>query len=146
MIDWGSVINRSVIRVNPWQYTLVGQGTWTRYSNLDRYGGLYVLNTSHADLDNLSYRVNLGEGTWTMAMISATNNNLGIVKLYLDGVLLDTMDPYDTILTINVETRTKGIRITEAGIKELKVQVDGKNPLATDYYFELDPIEFWRTS
>ena len=134
------------ITIMPPSYSTVIQGTWAWTSNTNQWCGGYFGNTSHADGDELNYKVYVSPGTYTISLCTLKNSDHGIIKVYLDGTLILTYDCYAAVVTYNQIGSATGIIINDPGIKTLKIKIDGKNVASTDYYMTWDYIALYLTN
>jgi len=133
------------ITIIPLSYDSIGQGAWNWYKESNYLlNGLFV-NGSNADGDSVNYKVYLEKGTYTLLYVSNTNNNYGITGIYIDEDHIVDFDCYSAGLVITVSNKQTGIVIANSGLKTLKVKINGKNPLSSDYYTGIEYIALWRT-
>lgn len=134
------------IVILPAAYSSIGQGTWIIITSPDqwRYGSMY--NSSHTDGDNISFKVYLPKGTYTLWIMDATTNNEGIADVDINGTEVASFDWYSASLTNNVIKSQASIAIATTGLYTLKYRVDGKNASSSDYYVGIQQIVLWRTA
>ncbi|KKL17910.1 hypothetical protein LCGC14_2480820 [marine sediment metagenome] len=141
----GGDIGEGYINIPAWNYDSIGQGTWVVVMNtLQIYAGVFN-NSSFADGDNISYKVFLAAGTYTLDVHTMRNTNMAIIDIDIAGVEVASYDAYGTVL-LNVKQKTTGIVIATAGIKDIKVRTDGKNGSSTAYNTHFSSISLWRTA
>lgn len=134
------------ITIMPPSYSSIVQGTWAWTSNVNQWGGGYFGNSTSADADELNYKIYLAPGTYTLASCGVENTDHGIMKVYIDGTLVMTKDYYNAGgATYNVITNQTGISISSAGIKTVRVVVDGKNAGSSDYWLTLSYLALYLT-
>jgi hypothetical protein len=123
----------------------VGQGTWA-WTGASRFLGGVFNNTSAANGDNVSYKVYLAKGTYTLVLVGTKANNQGIVDIDIDGVEVASFDKYSgTSLTDKTFTQS-GIVVGTAGIKTLKYRLDEKNASSSGYQSDFSGIILYRTA
>ncbi len=134
------------IRVGIWSPDSVGQGTWAMAAS----GALYNFrfeNTTTADADNVSYKVTLTTGTYTLVIIHDTINSGGKVDVSLAGTtVLTGLDTYSASQTSNVISTTTSISVTSEGVQTLKFTLNGKNASSSDYSLLLNEVFLYRTA
>ena len=134
------------ITILPLSYDGIGQGTWALYYGSSQYLYGQFYNSSHADGDNITYRVYLDAGTYTLLAVTRTQNTSGIIDIDIDGVEVASFDLYSASLAHDVRQTQSGIAVAGPGVKELRLRLDGKNPSASDYYAFIHYLALWRTS
>lgn len=135
------------ITILPYSYDSIGQGTWPVNINATYFLNGQGVNTTHADGDNLSYKVYLDAGTYTiMVLIAETLANRGIMDIDIDAVEVASFDLYSPGIVKNVRVTDVGNVIAAAGLKTLRIRVDGKNPASSDHYINFCYIALWRTA
>ena len=133
--------------VLPILYDSVGQGTWAWAPNEDDIFGGWVLNSTHADGDNISWStVYLEAGTYTLRVVYSKSSNSGICDFYIDAAEVASVDMYAASATYNQKDDTTGITIASSGNKTIKMEVDGKNGSSSDHYTRLLYLIFIRTA
>lgn len=134
------------ITISSLAYDSVGQGTWGFvHVSLCQWSGR-VSNTSNGNGDNLSYKVDLPAGTYTLLVLVTTASSFGIVDVDIDGTEVASFDCYSAGDVNNVRKIETGIDVTTSGIKTLKLRVDGKNGSSSAYYIGVNYISLWRTA
>ena len=126
----------------------VGAGTWTLDSTSASIQQSHIANGSSADLDNISYKVYLSKGIYTLLTLYATDDDCAIFDIDIDGTEIVSIDSFTSgaIVFRNVNTKT-GIIIATEGIKTLKVRVDGRNAgNTTGFLCRLEGLMLYRTS
>jgi len=101
-------------------------GTWTTTSNL------LFHDSAPGDGHYVDYYVSLAKGTYKLTTSFRTGADQGIVKIYLDGVLIDTTDHY-TAGDANGFDISASFSAPYAGIHTLRIKVDGKNGASSNY-------------
>ena len=136
------------ISIFPRLYVSTTAGDWVYMSSTLPLGG-YFYNSAHNDADDLTYRVFLAAGTYSMQLWYYASNNRGILKADIGGGTLASFDMYaasdnsDAVLTVN------NISIGSSGVYTLTLKVDGKRvgpPASTDYYAAIYLLNIYRTA
>jgi hypothetical protein len=83
----------------------------------------------------------LEAGLYTIEYEHFRNSQCGIADVYLDGVLIGSVDAYAEQNTPNARSFFTDVAISE-GFHELKLKVNGKNPKADQYYGSVQAIGF----
>lgn len=135
------------INVLPTSYDSISQGTWSIQSNKPNclFNG-YLWNPSSGDGDSVNYKVSLDKGTYTLKLLVVTGPSRGIVDIDIDGNEVASFDLYHATGGSNLSKIQTGIVISNSGIKELKIRIDGKNVASTTYYLTIQSISLWRTA
>lgn len=142
----GAPVGEGHITIFPPSYNSIGQGTWEESRSENAYYDWYWKNeTSKANGDNVSFKVFLDVGTYTLMLIHHKNTDAGIVDISIDGVEVDSIDLY-AALTWNVRSIQTGITISSSGLKTLKLEVDGKNASSSNYKYYMVYLALWRTA
>jgi hypothetical protein len=135
------------IFIGIWSPNSIGQGTWALSGGpAGTLFGVIFYNSSGANLDNVSYKLYMAAGTYTMKVISDKSTNRGIVDFDIDTTEIGSIDIYGSATTYNNISTVDNVTITSSGLKTLKVRLDGKNPSSTAYYAGLQAIWFYRTA
>jgi hypothetical protein len=124
------------------------QGTWDNSIQTSTINGYYIRNeTSHADGDEINYKVYLAAGTYVLLVLYRKSNDAGILDVKLDTVdILSALDTYDAGTTFNNISETTGITVSTAGIKTLQLVVDGKNGSSSNYKLHIQEVVLYRTA
>lgn len=119
-------------------------GTWgPLIDTAHLYNGVYT-NTSAANLDALTFRTGLKRIAYTLVLFGLSDVDGGIVKVYLDAVLVATFDMCDIAgPTRNIEYRQATITPASAKVYDVKVKVDGKNGASSGYKCWLSHLSFY---
>lgn len=96
--------------------------------------------------DEICFDVVLAKGTWTLEIMLAKGAECGIMTVYLDATSIGTIDGYDASRIWNARSSLTSISIAANGKKRLKLKITGKNALASNYYGEIQHIQFRRTA
>lgn len=134
------------ITIIPLSYNSIGQGTWTFDISALYWFNAIFYNSTHNDGDNISYKVYLDAGTYTLLLLTRTHTAYGILDIDIDAAEVASFDLYSNPLVNNVRKIQAGIPIAAAGLKTLKLRIDGKNALSSDHYCGLHYIALWRTA
>jgi len=142
----GNLANGHVL-IWPWFYDSVGQGTWENSASDTAYAPLQsvLYNSSGGDGDNLSYKIPLVAGTYTLKFMYHAASDRPIVDIDIDGAEVASFDQYSASDVVTTGTQTN-ITISSSGIKTLKVRVDGKNASSSGYTATLMMICLYRTA
>ncbi len=132
------------ITIIPLNYDSVGQGTWVTNLDVANLLSMRVRNSSANDADNISYKVSLGAGTYSLRMIYEKNSDAPIVDFDIDATEVGSVDTYGS--GNNHEDTTTGIVIADSGLKTLKVRADGKNGSSSGYELRIILLSLWRTA
>ena len=134
------------ITILPWNYSSIGQGTWVFETLPSQWAAFKFYNTTVADGDNLSYKVFLQAGTYTLRLLVARDPLCGIADIDIDDVEVASFDLYDAARLYNQVFSEAGIVVAASGLKTLKIRVDGKHGSATGFELWLSAIGLWRTA
>jgi hypothetical protein len=107
-------------------YTSVGQGTWSFFTNnmLDNYA-------THANGDNVSIAIRVPNGTYTLRVAFLLSSAQGKFDTYIDSDNYGNTDAYGSGYNA-VEFTGKALT---AGLHTVKFQLNGKNGSASTYNF-----------
>ena len=135
------------ITILPLSYDSIGQGTWltAHYTSDLYYINRVLYNSSLSDGDEISYKLSLDVGTYTLGFQTATSTNRGIVKFYLDDIEVATFDCYSASDIYGSIKKQTNILVSTSGIKTLTIKVAGKNPNSSGYFAMLGYITLSRT-
>lgn len=134
------------ITILPLSYDSIGQGTWVVGALVPQYLGWQFYNSTHANLDNISWKVYLAAGTYTLLWLVTTWINGAIVDFDVNGTEIASFDIYSAGDVRNVLKKQTGIVIGASGLYTLKLRADGKNPASGDYYCNTSYLALWRTA
>lgn len=124
----------------------VGQGSWGPVQDPDQMLVRYLSMSPPADGDNVTFRLPLGAGTYSILVACIYKNTQGIMKIDIDGVTKLTNDNYRELELFNQFTLQTGIVIPAAGVKEIRLRVDGKHGDSLGHQLSITYIAFWRTA
>jgi hypothetical protein len=102
--------------------------------------------SSGAQNDYIEWDISLAAGTWTFELIGLINTASGIVNVQLDGSSVGTIDMYNSAEIKVYGQRVAGISVSASGKKRLKLLMATKNASSTNYYLQLEHIQFKRTA
>jgi hypothetical protein len=134
------------ITVLPFAYDSIGQGTWAFTSTPNAWSGYFWQNSSHADGDNISYKVYLAAGTYSIRLLARKGNNAPVVDIDIDGAEVASFDLYAGSDQENQLLSDTGNVISTGGLKTLRLRVDGKNGSSSDYCARIGLVILWRTA
>lgn len=130
-----------------WNYDSVTQGTWAAtVSDVHLYNGYFGNSASSADGDEIHYSTFLGAGTYTLKLLGTKASNHGIVDIYIDAGEVASFDLYNATVARNQVLTQTSISVASAGVKDIKVILDGKNGSSSDYIIAFQSITFYRTA
>uniref|UniRef100_A0A6M3Y030 Uncharacterized protein n=1 Tax=viral metagenome TaxID=1070528 RepID=A0A6M3Y030_9ZZZZ len=145
--DWSAeLFGEGHITILPIAYNSIGQGTWSSTDGAVLGGAYLGQSVSIADGDNISYKVYLDAGTYTLAFITSTHSDMAILDFDIDDVEVASFDCYSATFVSSVLKTQTGIVVSSAGLKTLKARVHGKNASATSYQMRIQAIILWRTA
>jgi len=146
MGKYTKMVGEGHITILPWHYYAIIQGTWSfAWSSVYHWYGVFQNGSTHANGDQLDYKVYLDIGTYTLVEMGATSTGFGIMDYLIDGVSGGTADWYDSS-AYNVRKAVTGIVIATAGVKTLSLKINGKNVSSSDYYHYAQSISLFRTA
>lgn len=119
----------------------VGQGTWSSGINSGYFVTHLLQNSSAANLDNITFNIKLASGNYKILEFYLRNTNAGIIKFYLDGVLIATNDHYGAAQNNTLSALSAAFTASD-GIHTLQIKVDGKNASSAGYVSGTDAIYF----
>ena len=132
--------------IMPENYNSIGQGTWAYGVDDALYLNGRFTNTSETNGDNISYKVYLAAGTYTLRFHCLKGNSHGIVDIDIDGVEKASFDLYNAANIINQVISATGIVVAVGGLKTVRLRMDGKNGASSSYRMYLMAFSFWRTA
>lgn len=135
------------ILILPYNYSSIGQGTWAIYIQVDDLLQGVLYNSTHADADNISYKVYLQAGTYTLTLLSRKTPSSGILDFDIDSTEIASLDLYNAVTAIYNQLSTyTNISIATSGLYTLKARVHGKNAGSDNYFVLIQSICLWRTA
>lgn len=135
--------------VLPWNYSVIVQGTWVFASAAAQWGAFVYSNNSGtpANGDELDFLVYLPAGTYTLRFFNTTGATAAIISFDIDAALaVASFDAYSAGNVFNVLFTQIGIVLSTAGIKTIKVRVNGRNASSTGWLNQFSCFTFWRTA
>ena len=125
----------------------VGQGTWVLSRNENYTGDWYYRNSTEADGDNITFKVALQRGTYTLRIYVAKNSGACILDVDLGGTEIASEDLYTGAGTdYDYIMEQTSITVSASGVKDLKLRADGKNGASANYGINFVKIELIRTA
>ena len=135
------------ISIPSYNHDSIGQGTWAvSVGRSDSIGNYVFLNSSSSDGDNLSYKVYLQAGTYTLRFLYKQTGGSAIVDIDIDGVEVASVDTYHAAGSANQFKTETGSVIATSGIKTLKIRADGKHASSSGYNVYKQALALWRTA
>jgi len=134
------------ITIMPYAYQSIGQGTWAFGSSASQALYFFYYNGLGVNGDNISYNVYLAAGTYTLRLLILTSTNSGILDVDIDSTEVASFDQYSSPSVYNVLNSQTGIVIASAGLKTLRLRVDGKNASSSGWVVRVTTISLWRTA
>lgn len=122
------------------------QGVWGGFPDPTSLTGGKFANLVPADADKISYRAYLDAAIYTLRILAHQGPTSGIMDIRIDGTLVATFDHYAAGFIANVPRTQSGIVIAAPGKKTITLEVNGKNPLSTDFFLLYSFLAAWRTS
>jgi len=127
--------------------TAVGAGTWSYAHDVSASEGGNLSNAgSHADGDNISFEAYMEVGTYTLQLIVVTAASYGILDVDVDAAEVGSHDCYSAGTVYNVDMKTTSIAMGTAGLKTIRLRVDGKHGSSSDHYVSISSIRLYRTA
>ncbi len=130
----------------PANYDSIGQGTWVNSVQASAVWQYYLANSTNADGDNLTYKLYMAIGTYTLRVIVTTAADEGVLDIDIDAAEIASHDLYSAGTVFNVVFTTTSIAVAAAGIKAIKLRLDGKHGSSSDHYARVISLAFWRTA
>lgn len=136
------------INIIPTAYSSITQGTWVTSISSTQFLNGSFLNSSSANGDRINYKVYLAAGTYTFNLFCITSANAGIIDVSLDGYSSSegTIDLYSGSTVKNVTKTIPGITVSESGLVDLSIKLNGKNGSSSNYIASLSNITLFRTA
>jgi hypothetical protein len=104
------------------------------------------LTTLGAQNSEVSYRVLLGAGTWTINIMSYRSTDSGIITISFDGVSVGTIDQYNASDSKNALQSLAGVVVASDGVKVVNLKMATKNGSASSYTGRISGMSFVRTA
>ncbi|WKN47157.1 hypothetical protein [Nocardioides sp. Arc9.136] len=93
----------------------------------------------------VSWRVDLSAGTWTVQLAHVRGTNRGIYTVQLDGVTIGTVDGYFNGVDVRFDSIT-GVAVPVGGVHTVRLLMATKNAAASSYYGTPSFLQFTRTA
>jgi len=93
----------------------------------------YAFQTPALNGDSTSSSFFVGQGTYTVNVLTLKNSNMPIFTVYIDGVSIGTFDTYNASVVYNVVASFPSISISGFGRHTLTITVTGKNASSSGY-------------
>lgn len=103
-------------------------------------------NSSGAQNDEISWKVPLGAGTWSITLGTRNSSSRGIYSVQLDGVEIGTIDGYNAADTQNQFATISGVVVAASAIVEVKLKMVTKNASASQYIGSIFAVTLVRTA
>jgi len=139
------LIGEGHINIFSWNYDSVGQGAWTNALDPYMFCNGRAYNSSNANGDNISWKVYLAKGAYTLRVATLTDLASAIVDFDIDGVEVASFDLYSNPRVDNVIFTKTGIVIAASGLKTLRMRADGHNDSSIGWYAYFSVLALWRT-
>jgi spore cortex formation protein SpoVR/YcgB (stage V sporulation) len=130
--------------VNLTSYSSITQGTWIYVANTSQIYNLQLQNSTTADGDEIVYKVYLSAGTYQLSTIGLHHTDSGIIKIYLNTDLIDTIDQYSAAPSQANQIKLTSVTVSDNAIYSLKIKLDGKNASSSDYNCRLSGLSLMR--
>lgn len=145
-VDMSLLGGGAIVSFTPLKPVGVVQGTWVNTTNSACKLCNNMINSTHSDGDECYFNIMLSQGTYTLQVNHLTNVDEGILKIYLDAVLIKTIDLYSGAGNYNAFTEETGIIITSGKLYKLTLKINGKNASSNNHYCQLQAITFLKTA
>ena len=95
----------------------------------------------------VTFKVLLAAGTWTLYLLHAKFNSFGIITFRVDGgASVGTIDLYNGSLIGNQRSTVAGIVVATSGIHDLNLKMETKNASSSNYFGDISLIQLARTA
>jgi len=121
-------------------YSAVIQGTWA-YTSGQNWGQYYLGNSTTNQNDEINYSVNAPGGSYKLVHFGVTSNNVGKLKVYVDGVEVMDEDLYSVGAVWNVTKTSSAFTLGGTDAHTIRFVVYDKNGASSDYLLPL--YGFW---
>jgi hypothetical protein len=95
--------------------------------------------------DEITYKVMLSAGTWSVWLMSDTNLDRGIITFKLDTVSIGTLDCYSALQLYNAQ-QTFSFTVSTGGIHTLQLITATKNASSSGYFIRMNALRLLRTA
>lgn len=120
-------------------------GSWAGAIDLSSNHPLGLKNTTTGLNNEITHRVFLAKGTYTVGLYHSTGTDQGIRSLQLDGVQIGTVDGYNASALTGQRAAIAGVTISESRVYSFKLKITGKNASSTNYGAIINAVYFLRT-
>jgi hypothetical protein len=135
------------ITILPLSFESIVQGTWAATLTASLYmAGIFTNELSHASGDSITFKVHLSAGTYSIATLSATASNRGIMKIDIDAVNVAGFDLYSESAAYNVRSLQTAVVVSTSGMKTITLYTNTKNASSSGYYINFSALTLWRTA
>ena len=115
-------------------YKSIVQGTFVVGTGAGHAFEAWFYNSSNTLNDEIEYEVYCEAGSKTFELFGKTQNNLGIVTVYVDDVSWGTIDFYSAVQSLNTYHTLTGTVVGNK-VHSVKIKVTSKNPASSAHYF-----------
>lgn len=133
------------ITILPMSYSAIGQGDWVLNVSTSSILASYISQATPGNADNISYKVYLAAGTYSLLLYYHKNTTGGVMDIDIDATEVGSVDQYGS-LTYNQRYLVTNISIATSGLKTLKLRMDGKNGSSSNYKGWCAYLALWRTA
>ncbi|HKZ43172.1 MAG TPA: hypothetical protein VJ044_19600, partial [Candidatus Hodarchaeales archaeon] len=133
------------ITILPYSY-FTASGTWSISNSSNAMLQSYLSNDTVSDGQYVEYKAYMDAGTYSLLVYDHKAAASPIFDIDIDGVEVASIDSYAAVTTWNQRNLTTGINIASAGLKTIRVRIDGKNPSSSNYDMFLAYMALWRTA
>ncbi len=131
----------------PWNHDSTIQGGWIPVEHIGPFLYFYSYNTGASDGDKVRFKVSFAAGTYKFRMNYGKADNRGIIEMHIDDVLTGgPWDAYNSSQIWNQQVTVSDIVITESGLKNVDLSINGKNASSDNYFMLITLMEFYRTA
>lgn len=109
------------------------------------YMNMYRVSTGAQNAE-ISWKVDLSAGTWSLQLAHKTETNRGIYTVQVDGVTVGTIDGYAPTGSNPTISTIAGITIATGGVHTVRLLMATKNASASSYYGTPSFLSFTRTA
>lgn len=134
------------ITLLPHSYSAIIQGTWAPVDLADQWARWPLVNTSGNNGDEIHWQAYLDKGTYRLCLLTITGDSGGIVDVNIDAAEVASFDLYSAVQIENVRRVKIDIAVATAGLKTIKLKIDGKNPSSSNYSIAISYVSLWRTA
>jgi len=121
-------------------------GTWNLIITTDQILVSYLVNSTGANNDQVTFPLVLGKGTYEVSMIYPTTPDRGKLDVALDGnIIINQLDQYSVGVVHNVIHRESAVVIRHP-TKTISLTANGKNAASSNYHVNCSLISFRRVA